>query len=75
MIARFCAREISESQARLRPPHVLLRAVDLVEHHGLIEGAHQFITVTLMLPEVPLVFGASVVRRFQIAHALILDRH
>ncbi|MDA8609421.1 hypothetical protein N9L19_00740 [bacterium] len=74
VIRVFAARRISESQARLRPPHIFLRPVDLVEHHSLIESVHQLFPGSLVFPERALAFGAGVVFRFRVAHAPSPDR-
>jgi hypothetical protein len=38
IISFLRAAEISEPQARLRPPHVILGPVDSLQHDGLVEG-------------------------------------
>ena len=41
VIAFLCAAEIPETQARLRPPKVVLGSMDPAEHHCLVKGPHQ----------------------------------
>ena len=50
VIAFLCAAEIPETQARLRPPKVVLGSMDPAEHHGLVKSLHQEFALASVSP-------------------------
>ena len=50
VIALLCAAEIPETEARLRPPNVVLGSMDPAEHHGLVKSMHQELALASVSP-------------------------
>ena len=50
VIALLRARDIPEPQARLRPPHVVARAMDPVEHDRLTDVFHEELALLVVCP-------------------------
>ena len=67
--------EISQAQARLRPPEVVLGAVDALEHEGFAEGVQELATVVHVAPVLRRfdVVRARVARSLSVAEAEVTD--
>ena len=65
--------EIAKAQARLRPLHVVLRAMDLREHESLVEGLQEQFPLASVAPQVLHVFRAGVVSALGVAHAPVVN--
>ena len=73
-VTLFRAREIAQPQARFRPPHVILGAVDSFEHDRLVElFADDPLPQDVVLPQAPPGLRAVLVSGLGVAHAPIAD--
>ena len=73
VVALLGASEMAEAQARLRPPHVRLGAVDPGEHDRLVKRLHEELALARMPPEMAHVLRAGRVCGLQVAHAPVAD--